>query len=254
MKKYIDTSALLVTLCVEVGVTLARRIPMATWIAAVRHPQKQDDIDGIHRGDAALITEQGEREADVLVQRALLMDLDAVLCSDCPRTFALATRIGNAIGCKVETNALFREWRQPSFMEGQSIKDNVLVRETKLLMRTGFDSDVTVTDGESRTMIEERTRQAMDYVVSHPRARVLLVSHAKFICGMITMTIWGSLKGYYRGPDRSLKLDNTGVSIFVKEADRRDSSQRLVVKTVNDVSHQEIEFYQDVQRMFRAAE
>lgn len=227
---------------------------MATLIAAVRHPQKEDDIDGIHRGDAALITPQGEREAAVLVERARLMDLDAVISSDCPRTFALATRIGNAIGCKVETNALFREWRMPSFMVGQSVRDNDLVREAKLLMRTGFDSDVIVGDGESRTMIEDRTTKAIDYLLAYPRERVLLVSHAKFICGMITMTIWGTLKGYYQGPDRALKLDNTGISVFAREADRRDGTQRLVVKTVNDVSHQEAEFYHDVRRMFTAAE
>lgn len=227
---------------------------MATWIAAVRHPQKQDDIDGIHRGDAALITPQGEQEAAVLVERARLMDLDAVITSDCPRTFALGTRIGNAIGCKIETNALFREWRQPSFMEGQSVRDNVMVREAKLLMRTGFDSDVTVTDGETRTMIETRTKRGVDYLLAYPHERVLLVSHAKFICGMITMTVWGSLEGYYRGPDRSLKLDNTGVSIFTREADRREGTQRLVVKSVNDVSHQEAQFYHDVRRMFSTAE
>lgn len=222
---------------------------MATWIAAVRHPQKQDDIDGIHRGDAALITEQGERDADVLVERARLMDLDAVVSSDCPRTGALATKIGSAIGCRVETNALFREWRMPSFMLGQSVRDNVMVREAKLLMRTGFDTDITVTDAENRSMIEKRTREASAYLVAYPRERILLVSHAKFICGMITMTIWGTLEGYYRGPDRSLKLDNTGVTLFTREADRRDGSPRLVVKTVNDVSHQEATFYEDVRRI-----
>ena len=227
---------------------------MATLIAAVRHPQKEDDIDGIHRGDAALITPQGEREAAVLVERARLMDLDGVISSDCPRTFSLATRIANAIGCKVETNAAFREWGMPSFMVGQSVRDNDLVREAKLLMRAGFDSDIIVGDGESRTTIEDRTTRAIEYLLGYPRERVLLVSHAKFICGMITMTIWGTLKGYYQGPDRALKLDNTGVSVFTREADRRDGTQRLVVKTVNDVSHQEAEFYHDVRRMFTAAE
>ncbi len=77
---------------------------MATWIAAVRHPHKQDDIDGIYRGDASMLSEEGERQADILIERVRQLDIDIVQSSDTPRTALVAVRIGNALNVKVETN------------------------------------------------------------------------------------------------------------------------------------------------------
>jgi broad specificity phosphatase PhoE len=253
MKKCIDTSTLLVTLCMEVGVTSARRIPMATWIAAVRHPQKEDDIDGIYRGDAARVTEEGERQISILIERAQYMDLDAVVSSDTPRTALLAERIGHAINRPVITDALFREWRRPSFMHGMSAQHDV-VKQAKLLFRESFDRGMQHFDEETRPMLEGRTLEAMGCLMKLPPRRVLLASHANFICGMVCMTVWGSLAGYYRGPDRKIKLDNTGVTIFALERDRRDQSMGFVVQSVNDVSHQERAFYSDMHRILGAAE
>jgi len=216
---------------------------MATWIAAVRHPQKEDDLDGIHRGDTSLITEEGQKQARTLVTRALHMDIDAIISSDSPRTALLATQVGKAIGRPVEVNPLFREWRVPSFMEGRSTWTDLDVKEAKRLFRESFDRDVQHFDEETKSQIETRTKEASEALIAYPAKRVLLVTHAKFICGLITQTIWGNLDGFYRGPDRSIKLDNTGVTVFAYEPDRRDGSQRLVVKTVNDVSHYETEFY-----------
>ncbi|MEK7079659.1 MAG: hypothetical protein AAB901_00015, partial [Patescibacteria group bacterium] len=79
-------------------------------------------------------------------------------------------------------------------------------------------------------------------------------THAKFICGLITQTIWGTLENYYSGPDRTLKLSHTGITVFVNEPDRRDGVRRLIVETVNDISHTEPRFYQDAERILGAAE
>ncbi|MEK7100104.1 MAG: histidine phosphatase family protein [Patescibacteria group bacterium] len=226
---------------------------MAAWIAAVRHPEKQDDIDHIHRGDQALITEEGERQAQVLIEHARLLDIDIVLSSDTPRTALLAARIGEAIGRKVETRALFREWRAPSVMLGRSV-DEPGIKELKRVMRLSFDHGMPVADEETRPMLEERNRQAQKLLLEYPQQRVLLVTHAKFICGLITQTIWGTLENYYSGPDRTLKLSHTGITVFVNEPDRRDGVRRLIVETVNDISHTEPRFYQDAERILGAAE
>ncbi len=226
---------------------------MATWIAAVRHPQKEDDLDGIHRGDHSLITEEGQEQARILTARAKHMDIDAIVSSDSPRTALLATRIGEAISRSVHLNPLFREWRSPTFMEGRSTRTDPEVRQAKKLLRENFDLGEQYFDEETKSMLERRTKEASDYLISHPASRVLLVTHAKFICGMITQTVWGSLAGYYRGPDRNIKLDNTGVTIFLHEADRRDGTRRLVVQTINDVSHQETEFYEHAFKLLAAS-
>lgn len=253
MKKFFDRPTHSVTVNLEVGGLQHGENSMAKWIAVVRHPQKEDDLDGIHRGDAARITEQGSKDADTLVKRASLMDVDLVISSDCPRTFELATRIGNVINRPVETNALFREWRKPSFMEGRSVVADEAVREAKRLIRESFDDDLQFLDGECRSAIEARTRKALAYIMEYPCKRLLVVSHAGFIAGMLTMTVWDTLVGYYQGPDQAFKLDNTGVTIFTQEANRRDGSNCLVVKTVNDVSHRETQVYEDLYRILGGA-
>lgn len=225
---------------------------MATWIAAVRHPQKQDDVDRIHRGDQSQITEEGERQAAILIDRVRSFDIDIVLSSDTPRTALLGTRIGAAIGCKVETNALFREWQSPSFMLNRSMEE-LAVKETKRLLREGFDSGHRFFDEESKPMLEARNREITNFLLNYPRQRLLLLTHAKTIAGLVTQTFFGSLDGYYRGPDRALKLDHTGITTFVQERDRRDGTRRLVVQSVNDISHFD-RFYQEAHSILGAAE
>jgi broad specificity phosphatase PhoE len=223
---------------------------MAEEYAAVRHPEKQDDIDHIHRGDASYITPEGERQAEIILQRARLMDIDAIVSSDTPRTALLATKIGAAIGRPTLTSALFREWRAPSILLGHSTKEP-WAQELKFLLRESFDLDVQQFDEETKSMLEERTWEGRQFLASLPPKRVLLMSHAKYIAGLVTQTVWGSLDGYYRGPDRRLILDHTGVTIFTKKEDRRDGSVGFAVKSVNDVSHQDTSFFQSIQHLFQ---
>jgi broad specificity phosphatase PhoE len=223
---------------------------MAEWIAALRHPEKEDDVDGIHRGDQSHITEHGEEQAKIIIERAQHFDLDAIVSSDTPRTALLAARIGEAIQRPVETNSLFREWRKPSFMRGLHRSDPAF-REASRLMRQHFDEDKRFYDEETKSELHARTEQAKQRLIEYPYQRILLVTHAKFLCGLITSTVWGSLDGFYRGPDATLKLDHTGLTVFVNEPDRRTKERRLMVKTMNDVSHQDIAFFKGISEMFR---
>lgn len=199
-----------------------------------------------------MLSEEGERQAEVLIERVRALDIDIVQSSDTPRTALVAARIGNALNVKVETNSLFREWRAPDYVIGKS-KDDPSVKEMKRLTRDGFDSGLRFFEEESRPMLEARNRRIITHWLTYPRERILFVGHGKLICGLVTQTIWGSLEGYYRGPDRTLKLDHTGITIFSRERDRRDGLPRLVVTTVNDIAHRD-RFYEEAKSILGAAE
>jgi broad specificity phosphatase PhoE len=216
---------------------------MANTLIAIRHPEKEGDIQGVYRGNADTITPNGQMQITEVIDRIRYWDErpELVISSAIPRAITLAGFVASELGLNFEINELFNEIDKPEFLVGER-RDSDLHERTMREIREMFDL-VTTPEGIqvcSRSQLEEQTRETFAYLESLPCETVLLVGHAKRIASYAHWIYHNeTLHGYYETADRNLKLSPTGISVFKREPDRRNGEQdtHWHVDCWNDTAH-----------------
>jgi broad specificity phosphatase PhoE len=199
---------------------------MANVLILLRHPQKEDDIDGVYRGRHAKITEQGLRESQLIIEELVNYQIDAVMSSTIERAGLLGARIAKRLNRPLYLDPLLNELEKPeAFIDREYLNPDV--QAFMLEWRERFDDDY-VPEGvaaKSRSGLEEEMRELFAHVEAYPHERVVGVSHAKRIALIYHWVYRGerTLEGYYREADRSLLIENTEPIVFIRKPDRRTS-------------------------------
>jgi len=155
---------------------------MEKHIYLVRHGQSNSNADGIMRGDASVLSEQGREEARVVADRIKKIGVDALVSSTLVRALETAEEISASTGLPVEKSDLFVERRKPSFEEGRLAKDPEVISIWQQILQ-GYADDPAYrhSDEENYADLFARATEALAFLEKHPASRIAVVSHGRFM-------------------------------------------------------------------------
>jgi 2,3-bisphosphoglycerate-dependent phosphoglycerate mutase len=215
---------------------------MEKHIYFVRHGESDSNVDGVVRGDAAMLSEKGKEQAAVVAKRIKKIGVDAIVSSPYPRTMDTAKAISQEVDLLIEENDLFVERRRPSELLGRSYLHD---EESKNIMYEIFDGYASEnhrhSDEEAFTDLRTRANAALNFLAAHPAERICVVTHGLFL----RMLFCAALNGpNFSGIDlqnamRTAETDNTGVSHLYLHEDHFSSvpTKHWVIKNWNDSAH-----------------
>jgi broad specificity phosphatase PhoE len=216
-------------------------LTMEKHIYFVRHGESNSNVDGLHRGPHATLTERGHEQAAALAERIERIGVDALVSSSYLRTLETAEHISTRLGLPVEQSELFVERRRPSIALNRAISDP----EAKTVMQKIFegyaDENHRHSDEENFEDLRERGNAALDFLIAHPAQRICVVTHGLFLrllfCAALNGTNFSGRD--YQRTFVGLETSNTGVSHFVYKTDpfSLSGAQKWIVVNWNDSSH-----------------
>ena len=192
---------------------------MATHLYFVRHGESNSNADGVSRGPASILTERGEREAELVAERIARIGVDAIVASPYIRTRATAKPISEKLGLPVEENELLTEWRTPSSHVNRSRKDpDIREERTAILGQFGI-TDYVHSDEETFTDFKSRALAAMESLRAHPADRLCVVTHGIFLRMLFLAWLKGEeFDGHDFARTWRMVVNNTGVT-YVRWSD-----------------------------------
>lgn len=229
---------------------------MTKRVYFLRHPQTDENESGVYLGPDAKVTEVGERQIDIVVERAMELNPGTIVSSNYERAIRLATQIHKRLELVsvVRASRLFNEVRKPSSLIGLSRSDSQS-KEIMAEIRSRFDEDHAHSDEETRSMLEARIKEALQFLEQLPEQTILVTTHCKFLFALFHYVYTGgSLKGYYESADRVLRHDNTGITTFTFEPDYRTGQPHWHCVSWNDVSHKDSFIPLDLRRQLERVE
>jgi 2,3-bisphosphoglycerate-dependent phosphoglycerate mutase len=211
---------------------------MRKHVYFVRHGESNSNVDGIHRGSEAVLTETGRRQADVVARRMQDVGIDALIASPFPRAVQTAEAIAATCGMIIQENELFGERRRPSAVVGKA-RDDADIRSIMHDVFIGYASgDHRHSDEENFNDLKARAESALEFLEQYESERICVVTHGLF---MRVLAI-AALKSDFDGKDLQAALtgfrtSNTGISHFVLVDDSDHGGARWQIEQWNDSAH-----------------
>ncbi|HEX2792452.1 MAG TPA: histidine phosphatase family protein [Candidatus Paceibacterota bacterium] len=218
-----------------------KKVPKKVFL--IRHPETNEAVDGIYRGDHAEITEKGMEQAQTVAGRLADLNVTHIITSTLPRSVRLAEIIAVRMSMgakpnslvKVLPNELFVECRKPSVMD---LKPRDESEPAMRPIRGLFDWNYRHSDEENRWRLEVRVWRALRYLAELDAQCVVVVTHGKFLRVLYHYLYEeGTLNGFYRKADRLLKHAHTGITTFSLEEGYRNPALQWQVDGWNDIAH-----------------
>ncbi len=196
----------------------------------VRHGSTDSLEKKISQPNEEPLNQRGLEQAKELGKRFTKTHLDLIVSS--PHLRAVQT--AKAINENVQISELFAETRKPKELIGKS-KENEEIKAIfkKIGEMYTVDPSWHYSDEENFEDLKKRGLAALEFLKSHNKENILVVSHANFIALMAGLMLLGD--NFPVGVSLKLKsflrLSNTGVCIFTYE------DERWKLQCWNDTSH-----------------
>lgn len=165
------------------------------------------------------LNQQGLKEAGVLAERTTALSFAHLVSSPTVRAFQTAQVISKTVAQELIVSELFAERKRPSIFAGCAKNDEKYVAYRALEKEHFLESDWKLDDSESFTELQQRTKDALAYLLSL-EGDVCVVSH-EYICKFITTyilmgetvtpTVWQSTY-------RTMKMNNCAITVFKYQA------------------------------------
>lgn len=209
----------------------------------VRHGESNSNVDGIHRGAHASLTDKGIEQAAIVAERIHAIGVDALVSSPFARTLHTAEYISKKTGLPIEECELFRERKRPSELEGRN-RDEADVRKVTDAMFKGYSiPNFRYADEENLDDLRARAIEALEFLVNHPASRICVVTHGIFLRTLLCAAVHGA---DFTGRElqhsmHSFDTDNTGIFYLQYRknqwASENDNPMGWYVRSWNDLSH-----------------
>ncbi|VEC00971.1 Alpha-ribazole phosphatase [Cedecea lapagei] len=209
----------------------------------VRHGETQWNAERRIQGQSdSALTENGERQAWQVAERARTLGITHIISSDLGRTRRTAEIIAEACGCEIIFDARLRELNM-GVLERR--KMDTLTEEEEGWRRRLVDGtpDGRIPEGESMLELSNRMHEALNACRELPAgSRPLLVSHGMALGGLVS-----TILGLPAWAERRLRLRNCSIS----RVDYQQSpwlASGWVVETAGDISHLDAPALDEIQR------
>lgn len=210
---------------------------MAKVIYLVRHGETDSNVGDVHRGDAALLTDHGRKQARVVGERCANLDIDIVIASTLERAKETADIINKRIKKPVIQSSVFVERKYPSIAIGRKKTDSDIMHLEKIVDDHLHVSGYRHSDEESAHDLLQRAHNALSYLIEQPEQNILVVSHAMFSRALVACVLFGTdttIRDIAQCM-RVLKVANTGLSILRYDLEDPYGPWRLICW--NDHAH-----------------
>lgn len=213
---------------------------MEKHIFFVRHGESNSNVDGIHRGSKAELTERGKQQAKDVASRIQRIGVDTLISSPYLRARQTAEIIGEACHLEIEESDLYIERKRPTDVHGLPHAHP----ESRAIMKGIFDSYTTDghrhSDEENLDDLKERARTALSFLASHSGEKICVVTHGLFLRVLFASVLDSDFSGsHLQNALKRLETSNTGISHFVlkEHFDEFGGETGWVVNQWNDSEH-----------------
>ncbi len=200
----------------------------------VRHGQSQGNKLSLHQSGKTELTEHGIKQAGKVAKRFRTIPIDIIFASDYARAKKTAEIINRVVGKKIEITKLLRERKRQSEIEGKRIADPEAIRVRKIAREHMDEEGWHFSDEENYFDFKKRVKDFLNFITQRKEENILVVTHAFFIKVFTTLLIIGEeglTPKIISGLDRSLWMQNTGITVFDKV------KNRLMLMNWNDQAH-----------------
>lgn len=213
---------------------------MEKHIFFVRHGESNSNVDGIHRGSKAELTEKGRQQAKDVASRIQRIGVDTLISSPYLRARQTAEIIGETCHLEIEESDLYIERKRPTDVHGLPHADP----ESRTIMKGIFAGYVTDghrhSDEENLDDLKVRARTALSFLASHSGEKICVVTHGLFLRVLFASVLDSDFQGpLLQNVMKSLETSNTGISHFVlkEHFDEFGGGEGWVVAQWNDSEH-----------------
>lgn len=204
-------------------------------IYIVRHGQSEGNIDNIHQGENAQLSEEGKRQSKSLAKRLMDKKIDVIYTSPYLRTKQTAETIAKQLKIPVEYWDSLKERKRPSEIEGLSYNHPKASEIYEITRKNQIKADWKYSDDESFNDLLKRAKEVEEYLLKHhSNQNVLCVSHIGMLIMIVLQIILQNKltpevfwQFYYHS-----RQDNTGIT-HLEHTDK--SGWKLL--TWNDTTH-----------------
>ncbi len=214
--------------------------PIEKVVYLVRHGQSAHNIAPVFQAADAMLSPEGEHQAEVVAERLSQVPFEVLVSSPLPRAHQTAELIAAKTKHEVVFSDLFVERRKPKAVEGKPYTDKEAARIwrewSEDLYIPGLSRDRH--DGETYDDLIARTGAALQFLLDRPEAQLAVVTHGYFLRTIMARVLLGdNLNGtLLRRFQELMNVANTGITVL-KYKEAFEQPHRWRVWTYNDHSH-----------------
>ena len=155
----------------------------------IRHGQTQHNVLEISQNDTVALSDEGQKQAEILAKRFSKIPIDIIFASPMQRARQTAEIINKELKKEIIYSELIREWRRPAELEGKRRDDADVLELHKVLNLHQDDQNWHYSDEENFIEFKNRVKKFLDFLTLEVKQEnVLVVSHGGTI-KMITLLI-----------------------------------------------------------------
>lgn len=213
-------------------------MPNPKTVYIVRHGQSNDNAQPVFQTYDSPLSVRGKAQAATLATRAKHLAFEALITSPQTRAQQTAQAISDATGHQLEASELFIERTKPASILGKSYDDPTARATWRDWERSLITPGLKVEDGENFDDMVRRADAALNFLQSHAKDSLLVVSHGHFIRTLIARVLLGAalngelLRRFYE----LTSLENTAITVL-RFTDAYEEDFRWRLWTLNDHAH-----------------
>lgn len=185
-------------------------------IYLVRHGESEGNAGTHYQNENTPLTERGREQAAFVAERAARLPLEALIASTMVRAQETAAILSKKIGLPVSSSELFVERRRPTEQIDQRKDDPEVMAAEEAIMQSSSVPGIRFSDEENFDDLNARSRAALAFLETHPKDRILVVTHGVFLRNIVAQVIFGQdLKGEDCGHVLNAFIaSNTGITVL----------------------------------------
>lgn len=202
----------------------------------VRHGESEGNIGANYQIETTPLSPKGKEQAAYIAQRAKNLPIEAILASTMTRAQETAHAISSELGLPIESSDLFVERRRPVEQRNQP-KDSQEAKMAEIeFIRSASTPGYHYSDEENFDDLKERAQAALALLESHPKDRLLVVTHGLYLRVLMAYAIFGEeLNGHeLDNMIGAFVTNNTGITVMKFDAVR---ARPWIICTWNDHAH-----------------
>lgn len=185
-------------------------------IYLVRHGESEGNAGTHYQNENTRLTVYGRKQAAFVAERAAKLPLEALIASTMVRAQETASIISELIGLPVDSSELFVERRRPTEQIDQRKDDPDVLAAEVAIMQSSSVTGIRFSDEENFDDLNDRCRKALALLETHPKDKILVVTHGVFLRNIVAQVIFGQ---DLRGEDCGHVLNafiasNTGITVL----------------------------------------
>lgn len=205
----------------------------------VRHAESVDNPQPVFQSDNSPLSDNGLEQAQKIASRAQKIKFEKIISSHYPRAKETAQQISLATGKDIIYLDKLVEVSRPASIQGKSHDDEEAVEKSRKAFDSIFHEGEKIENAETFQELMSRVSEVLDYLVSIPEEKVVVVTHGLFIKAIVARIILGEsltpLNLKYM--NRTMSIKNTGITVIQYKSIKSDPEVRWRLKVYNDYNH-----------------